>query len=192
MRSQGTNRQESSPPGNAAFALKPSGDWVNCPACKRRYRATATARKTGQLHCPDCGHDRLIEQSAEGSDTEMKEGSCIDSIFSERSEMLGLLRDEARFSNSMRRSTRLRPDAPTNSPVLESKHRKEGTKAGGIHAASILVGIMAALWLAFEFNDQIAERLPAAAPAIEAFGNAASDLVGRLTELTEKARNRSQ
>lgn len=104
--------------------------------------------------------------------------------------MFSLLREEARFSNAMRRQSRnLQETAATE----DSKGRgppvaaKEG---GDIRVAVLLVALLTALWLAFEYNSRLAEEFPTAAPYLQQYHDIILSLPGKAAELFDRLSER--
>ena len=102
--------------------------------------------------------------------------------FADKAEMLDLLREEARFSNAMRRQSQ---SAQETAATEDRRERKPSvaTGGGGIRVAVLLVALLTALWLAFEFNARLAEEFPAAAPYLQQYHGTILDLTGRAAEL---------
>ena len=103
--------------------------------------------------------------------------------FSEGSGMLDLLREEARFSNEMRRRNHMAPNETAIEDDNERKPPEAVRKEGDIRVAAILVGLLTAAWLTLEYNYRLAEEFPAAAPLIESFRDTALDIAERATAL---------
>ena len=97
--------------------------------------------------------------------------------------MLDLLREEAEFSNAMRRQSQTAQETAATGDSRERKPSRVATGGGDIRVAVLLVALLTALWLAFEFNACLAEEFPAAAPYLQQYHGTILDLTDRAAEL---------
>ena len=105
------------------------------------------------------------------------EGKVPEHTGGEPSDMYSLLRDEAKVSTELRKhsigeitdgdavAARNEKSFPS-----ETDSRPPTRRTGGsIWPAFVIVVLVAALWIAFEFNEQLIEQFPEAGPWLQAY-----------------------
>lgn len=116
---------------------------------------------------------------AEGQVTQVGETAT----FADKAEMFDLLREEARFSNAMRRQSQSAQETAATEDRRERKPPRAATGGGDIRVAVLLVALLTALWLTFEFNLRLAEEFPTAAPYLQQYHDTILNLTDRANEL---------
>ena len=104
----------------------------------------------------------------------------------DNSDMFSLLREEARFSSEMRRQNRTSQETAATEDRKGRKSPGASTDGGDIRVAALLVALLTALWLAFEFNSRLAEEFPAATPYLQQYHDFILGLSGRVAELVDR------
>ena len=100
--------------------------------------------------------------------------------------MFSLLREEARFSSAMRRQSRTLRETASTGDRKGRNPSGAATDGGDIRVAALLVALLTALWLAFEFNSRLAEQFPAAAPYLQQYHDFILGLPDRAAELFDQ------
>ena len=106
--------------------------------------------------------------------------------FADNSDMFSLLREEARFSSEMRRQNRTSQESVATEDRKGRKSPGASKEGGDIRVAVLLVALLTALWLAFEFNSRLAEEFPAAASYLQQYHEFILGLPDRVAELFDR------
>lgn len=85
----------------------------------------------------------------------------------------------------MRKQNRTLQEAVATGDDQERKPPGTAREGGDIRVAVLLVALLTALWLAFEFNSRLAEEFPAAAPYLQQYHEIILSLPGRAGELVD-------
>lgn len=147
------------------------------------------ARETGdfgpsgeQRDCPECGHrSDMRKPDASTGNGAGPPGETTN--LADKSDMFSLLREEARFSSAMRRQSRTLQESAATENRKERSPPGTATNGGDIRIAVLLVALLTALWLAFEFNSRLSEEFPAAAPYLQQYHDFILGLPDRAVEL---------
>ena len=176
---------------------------VNCPKCQHAFDVPADKHGDPKhvKRCPSCGHSwsfpwSFSKPEQTGGDENRKwidkaVNAATGEGASSKAEMLALLRDEARISAELRDRARDRAVSPPAGDETQHESQAANQDPVSVHRSSsrrfsvYWFVAAAALFLAYRFNDQLAELLPAAAPVFEEYREFADRFIydiGRLID----------
>ena len=173
--------------------MNSASDHVTCPSCFGRLDTARDGNTdcTAEHVCPKCGHHWTVQEegrepavAASIAGTTDSESNDVNDSLVNNAKFINILKEEALLSTSLRKKHQLVSDEPAEQgPSLEEQAAAE-TRSGDMRLALVLVGTIAVLWLSFEFNDWLAEAVPAAAPLLNGYNELILDLADRIASLS--------
>ena len=169
--------------------MNSTADHVTCPSCLSRLDTASDYDKasTADQVCPNCGHrwtarkeGREPTAAAGIAGTSDSEGNDVHDSLVGNAEFVDILKEEALLSTSLRKKHQLASDEPAEQGLAFETQAALESRGGDMRLAIVLVGVIAVLWLSFEFNDRLVEALPAVAPLLNGYNELILDLADRI------------